>query len=163
MENGKLTKKSRISRKTIEVLCLLAIILLIGIPAYHLDHLPEQIPSHFDFLGKADGFSNKSVIWTLPIIGVVLYIILTLVGRIPFHKQPMDPTPIQDQKEQHEISMHLVAMLKMIVLWIFVIMIAQVVYIAHEETPALPYGLTAGFLVAIFGTIFYYVAKMRRV
>ena len=43
-------------------------------PLYYFEKLPETIPIHFVANGEADGFSGKGIIWTLPIIGMVMYV-----------------------------------------------------------------------------------------
>jgi len=47
--------------------------------------LPEIIPTHFVADGQADGFGLKWTILTLPLMGLLFYIGLTVLGRYP-HK-----------------------------------------------------------------------------
>ena len=35
--------------------------------------LPQTIPIHFNLKGEADGFGNRTTIWALPILSVLLY------------------------------------------------------------------------------------------
>ena len=67
----------------IELLNLLVILCLILLPAYHYLKLPEIIPSHFDFAGKADNYAGKISIWALPAIGLFAFTGLSILQRYP--------------------------------------------------------------------------------
>ncbi len=56
---------------------LIAIILRLA-AAY--PNLPAKIPSHFGFLGNADQWGARPLIWLLPTIMVVETIVITMVG-----------------------------------------------------------------------------------
>lgn len=47
----------------------------------HYGGLPQTIPVHFDFDGKADRFGSKKYFFLLPVILTVLYFIFTFVVR----------------------------------------------------------------------------------
>lgn len=67
----------------IEVVGLVALIVLIAIPAYYYNQLPETIPIHFNARGEVNGWSHKSYIWTLPAIGAIVYVMLVAMNRSP--------------------------------------------------------------------------------
>ena len=39
--------------------------------------LPDRVPSHFNFRGEPDAWSGRASIWLLPVVGFVLYGIVT--------------------------------------------------------------------------------------
>ena len=41
--------------------------------------LPERIPCHFNLRGEVDAWSGRATIWLLPVLGFVLYGIMTAV------------------------------------------------------------------------------------
>lgn len=43
---------------------------------YYSFELPEKIPIHFNLMGKADNYGDKSFIWFAPIIGLAMYFIM---------------------------------------------------------------------------------------
>jgi uncharacterized membrane protein len=47
----------------------------------HFSELPEIIPQHYGFDGKPNVYGNKSMIWTLPIIGSLLFLLLNHVSK----------------------------------------------------------------------------------
>jgi hypothetical protein len=56
--------------------------------------LPARVPRHFDFAGKPDAWGAKVNLWVLPFVGVVIYLMLTVVGRLPHsHNFPVTVTP----------------------------------------------------------------------
>ena len=68
------------------VLGILAPALLLGSIAFILirwPHLPEQIPSHYNFAGEVDGYSGRGTLLLLPIIGLVTDLTVAIVGRFP--------------------------------------------------------------------------------
>ena len=47
----------------------------------HFSELPEKIPQHYGFDGKPNVFGNKNMIWTLPFIGSLLFLLLNQVSK----------------------------------------------------------------------------------
>lgn len=45
--------------------------------------LPARIPLHFGFNGQADGFGDARNFWLVPTFGLVLFVGLTLLERVP--------------------------------------------------------------------------------
>ena len=43
--------------------------------------IPDRVPIHFGFDGKPDNWGSKRTLIMLPIVAVVFYLGLTLVGR----------------------------------------------------------------------------------
>ncbi|WP_460218122.1 DUF1648 domain-containing protein [Psychroserpens sp. MEBiC05023] len=68
------------------ILDLISITLLILMLAYVImsyADLPETIPSHFNGKGEVDGYSDKSMLWLLPGLGIVMYIGLFILNKYP--------------------------------------------------------------------------------
>ena len=47
------------------------------------NRLPEQIPSHFNGAGQADGWSGKGALWFSPVMAVLLYGGISLLEQFP--------------------------------------------------------------------------------
>lgn len=45
--------------------------------------LPDTIPSHYNFAGQADNFSNKNIIWFSPALSFGIYLLLKYLSRYP--------------------------------------------------------------------------------
>lgn len=46
-------------------------------------NLPESIPSHYNIKGEVDDYGNKAIIFVLPAISMVLFVLLTVLGFFP--------------------------------------------------------------------------------
>jgi uncharacterized membrane protein len=49
----------------------------------HYKILPQTIPVHFDFDGKADNFGSKKYFFLMPVLGTVFFILFAYVVRDP--------------------------------------------------------------------------------
>ena len=68
------------------VLNLLSFLLFLGLflyPALIWSKIPDEIPTHYNFVGEADAFGNKSSILIPSFIGALLYGLLIFVGHFP--------------------------------------------------------------------------------
>ena len=68
------------------VLNVLSVILLVSISLYIFfvwNKLPEKIPTHFNIAGEVDGWGGKGSLWILPVMGLFLYTVLSILSRFP--------------------------------------------------------------------------------
>lgn len=55
--------------------------------------LPEQIPTHYNFLGEVDGWGHKSTIWWIVGFQVLQFIVLGCLSRYPqYYNYPIKVT-----------------------------------------------------------------------
>ena len=85
--NDKNRPRIKIESKTfdyiIEAIGLAFVVVLLIMPAYFYNQLPDQIPYHYNFHGQPNAYSGKDFIWLLPLVGLVLYVLLSFVSRYP--------------------------------------------------------------------------------
>lgn len=70
----------------IRVLNWLALLGMVGMSIYLVivwNRIPDQIPTHFGLSGEADAYSGKSAILINPIVGWLLYGLVSVVARFP--------------------------------------------------------------------------------
>ncbi len=68
------------------ILGILAPAVLLGSIVFILirwPHLPEQIPSHYNFAGEIDGYGSRLTLLLMPVFGLVMDGVVALVGRFP--------------------------------------------------------------------------------
>ncbi|MBK8229529.1 MAG: DUF1648 domain-containing protein [Candidatus Eisenbacteria bacterium] len=65
----------------LEVLALASLVSLLGLVAGYWTQLPERIPTHFGASGRPDGWGGRSMLLLLPLVTLVMYGTLTLVGQ----------------------------------------------------------------------------------
>jgi len=66
--------------------------------AVHWPDLPDRIPLHFGFSGRANRWGNKAGIWFVPGVSAGFYLLMTLVSR----NQALVNLPISVDREQPE-------------------------------------------------------------
>jgi uncharacterized membrane protein len=111
---------------TIEAISILGLVLVFGLILSSYQALPETLPSHYDFNGRPDRFSSKSIIWFLPAIALVTYIGLTILSRFPhIYNYPYDIT-IDNAERQYRNSAMMIRVLKTLIVF-------QLLYIAFVK------------------------------
>jgi Predicted membrane protein len=70
-------------QKIIELLTIGVMLFLFVYLVINWSSIPERIPSHFNALGEANAWSNKSTVLLMPILCFVLYVIMTAVSMVP--------------------------------------------------------------------------------
>jgi uncharacterized membrane protein len=125
-------------------------------------HLPSVVPQHFSLTGKPDAWGSKSKLWILPLFGVITYVLLTVVSRVPHtHSFPVEVTP--------ENAPRLYRQSQMMLVWLKMELCCCLSYVAWAQTQValgLHRGLGWGFLPAalipITLTAYYFVRRFRR-
>ena len=121
----------------IEVLALLALLASPVLIALSWRDLPQRIPHHFNFAGNPDSWGPKWILFLLPAISVVVYVILTVVARVPHRLNvPWELTP-ENAERTYRIGMSLLRMLKAEVAILFTYIAWQTIRAAHQQTFAL--------------------------
>ncbi|RMH61515.1 MAG: DUF1648 domain-containing protein [Calditrichaeota bacterium] len=67
----------------LEIAAGLLIISLWGLIALNYNRLPDTIPVHFSFGLQPDAYGSKSLIWTIPVVGTLLFLMFTILSRYP--------------------------------------------------------------------------------
>ena len=123
MEKPKIRIKLDIYDVIIELLGVVGLILLIVIPMYYYSELPEIIPSHFGIDGEPDNYSNKMILWTLPIIGILMYVGLYFLSKKPHLHNYSEELNEFNFKILYKISSKMIRTLNSIIIFIFVYII----------------------------------------
>lgn len=67
----------------IELLSITILLTMIGYTIVEYNALPDTIPTHFNAQGVADGHSDKTSLWFIPVLSIVLYIGIFIIGKYP--------------------------------------------------------------------------------
>lgn len=98
----------------IEIITLIFVVMLIGLPAFYYGDLPNQVPSHYNASGEVDNYSGKSSILVLPVIGLFLYVGLTFLNRFPhIFNYPKEITD-DNAESQYRMATKLIRVLRMV-------------------------------------------------
>ena len=145
-----------------ETIAALGVLFTIAVVAMHYAELPRRIPIHFNALGVANGWGDKSSLWLLAGVTCVLYLMLTLVRFLP---QSLINLPVGPDRRAAAmpIAMEMIDWLKAEMVWIFAALIWAVVAVAQGRNAGLSVWFLPVTLVAVFGTIAFYIVRMMRV
>jgi uncharacterized membrane protein len=144
---------------------VMAVVVLVVFWIYTLlsyKSLPEVIPTHFVADGTADGYGLKWTILTLPLIGLLFYIGLTVLGRYP-HKfnYPVEVTKA-NAEQLYRSGVQMLRVMKLVLIIIFFVMTFQTVQSALGITSFVTKnGLFLDFAL-LFIPLFYFLIKMSK-
>lgn len=141
----------------LECMGLACLVLLISTPAYYYADLPDSIPTHFNAAGEADGFSNKSSIWSLPILGWVTYSGMFILNRFPHIFNYPTPITAENAAHQYRIATKLIRSINFLIAGSFWYIVYSSVTTAIGESSGLGTYFLPIFLGVIFGTIGIYL------
>jgi len=143
--------------KMLDILVLLGLIVLFAVPFYYYGNLPNEIPTHFNAAGKPDAYGNKTEIWLMPIIGLLLAMGMYYLNRLPH----LFNYPVTITEENAAIQYSKATKLMRVINLIIVISFAYINYSTIQTAFGNANGLGNGFiillLVGMFGAIFYYL------
>jgi len=96
----------------LEAVGAVALVLSFALVARSYNDLPAIIPKHFGISGQADGFGDKTILWSLPIIGLIAYLGLTIGTRFPqLINYPFEITP-ENEVRQYKNAVAMTRFLK---------------------------------------------------
>ncbi|BAY24601.1 hypothetical protein NIES2100_43960 [Calothrix sp. NIES-2100] len=121
--------------------------------------LPETIPIHFGLDGKANGWGSKNFLWLLPIVGLLMYGMLTVVSRYPHTFNYAVRITEENALRQYQIACSMLNWLKTELIWLFAYIEWQIFYLANTETPNLGIWFLPVSLIIIFGTNAYWLTQ----
>jgi uncharacterized membrane protein len=136
--------------KTIEGIGLVLIFVIWFFVYVNYDNLPNTIPTHFNGAGLADGFGDKWMIFTLPVVATALYVALTILNEFPHVFNYPTEITAANAVEQYTNATRLIRYLKLIIVVIFGLIAFQTIRHAVGQTE----GLGTWFLPLTIGLIF---------
>ena len=122
-------------------------------------NLPNSIPTHFNGVGKANGFGGKATIFNLPVIATILFVGLTILNKFPhFYNYPTDITK-DNALIQYTNATRMIRYLKLIIVIIFGLITLKTI----QNTEGKANGLGNWFLPLTMAMIFipltYFIIK----
>ena len=152
-------------RKALETIAALLLLFTWAITAYAVfgpNPLPARIPTHFNASGQPDGWGVPAMLWLMPVVAIVIYVLMTLVARYPgaFHF-PLRTTAM-GRRQLEAIALAMLSWLKAEVVCLFAWVQYQTIQLARRGEGALSPFFLPAVLVAVFATILWHISAMRR-
>jgi hypothetical protein len=165
MSNSSKSQRPRVelSRQSydylLEILALAGLVSMLVLAGLNYHQLPERIPTHFGPNGQPDGFGDKTAVWFLPLLGVVMYAFMTYLNRRPdWFNYPVKITP-ENAAIQYRLGTRLVSGLKAFIMLLFAYLVLGTIRIAGGEWQGLHWWILPIVLVVSLGNIFYFHFK----
>ena len=136
--------------KLLELIGILALVFLIGMPLLFYNDLPESIPRQFGFDGVPDQLGNKAVIWWLTCIGFAMYAALFVLERSLRKRKNPDVNTVSSNFEGHRLVM--IQWLQFIRLFVSCLF-TYIVYILMETALGHVPGFNPYFVPIVFGIV----------
>lgn len=159
MERPKIKIKKTPVDYTTEVIGVLGLILLIGLPLYYFDQLPETIPRHFGTNGEPDGFSGKGIIWTLPIIGIIMHAGMFWLTKHPHIFNYTQQVTEENAERLYTIGTRMIRTLNAIITCVFAYIINSIIQISLGTQNGLGNWFIPVFMILIFAITGYFLYK----
>lgn len=146
----------------IEILAVVGLLLhaLIILGSWNL--LPESIPVHFNFAGKADVWGDRSDILLLFGLSLLFYVGLTWLSRYPQKfNYPWKITESNAERQYH-LASSFMKVIKCQTVWLFAIISLQMIGVSLGQVSSLGYVFVPLIITITSATVIgYFVAASR--
>lgn len=136
----------------LEILGLVGLVFLIVLPIYYYSDLPETIPGHFGANGEPDKFREKDKIWTLPVIGTVLYAGLYWLNQYPHLFNYPQKVTAENAEQLYKITTRMIRTMNTVIVVVFAYIIYSTIQVAFGNQSGLGTWFGPTFLLLIFAT-----------
>lgn len=129
------------------------LVLWTGLLSYSYAVLPDHIPVHFNLAGTPDSYAGKESLLLLLGIGVVLFILLSYLLKIPHYYNYIVTITPENAEYQYRNSVRLLRLLRVFIPLVFAGLQLLVLFTSLQKSLALPLFIVYGALVLIALTI----------
>lgn len=159
MERPKIIPRPGEVDRLLEAVGIAGLLFLIGVPIYYYGALPETIPHHYDATGKPDAYGEKGIIWTLPLLGLALFVFLTVLRKSPHMFNYTVKITRENAERQYAIANRMLRAINAIITCGFAYIAFGTVQAAMGRQDGLESVFAPVFLILIMGTVVYFTIK----
>jgi len=142
----------------LEIISLVIILAMFLYPLIVWKDIPDSIPMHYNVRGEIDRYANKNSIFFLPVVGLVLYVLLTVVTFFPsIWNMPVTIT--------HENKERVYRCIKNLLLFLKAEIMVTFLFIEYNDVNVEPLpGAFLGIeLLSIFATLIFFINRTVKV
>ena len=143
--------------RAVNLLCIAAMAAVFLYLIINWDHIPDQIPGHYNGAGEIDRWGNKSELWFTPILSVLMYLGISLCERTP----GIWNTGVEVTREN---KVRIFRIIKNMIVTMKLVMVLTFVFLSFYS--ALSNPLPAWFLPAdmilVFGPMAFFLIQLYR-
>lgn len=140
-------------QKLVEIMGVIFIIVFIAYLAMTYGSLPDRIPGHFNAQGEITRYGSKSEVLVTPVLGILMYVGLTLLQMNPkIWSVPL--TEANDEKKAYHNLKSMIIALKVELIGFFL-------YISYNQINGSNLSLYATiiFIPVVLMTLFFFILK----
>ena len=145
----------------LEALACFLFLAIVGIVATNWSNLPATVPIHFNALGNPDRVGGRGMVWLIPLVAAVQFVLLTVVSQ----NTRLINLPVAVDRSAPEVQ----ALLLRLTLVLKIVFLVTFLYIAWsmvKNAQGHAGGIGMWFLPVSTATIFlalgFYLRKLRR-
>lgn len=159
MKRPRIKIELTVTDKAVEIIGWIALLTIWGLVISSYSNLPDTIPTHYNGMGKADGFGSKTNILILPMIASFLFVGITILNKFPYiFNYPVKIT-VENAFRQYTNMTRMLRYLKLILVMLFGLIAFKTIQGANGHS----FGLGVWFLPLTIGLIFipltYFIMK----
>jgi uncharacterized membrane protein len=128
----------------------------------HFTALPEVLPVHFDASGNPNGYGDKNLLFTIPIINLALLVGLEYLARMPHHHNYMVEITPENASAQYHNSSLMLRFLTAINCLFFSWIVTRTLLISQTEVDGLGIYSVPLFLLGNLGGIVFFMIRSAR-
>ncbi len=145
-----------------ETISIIGLICLIIIPFVFYGKLPETMPKHFDIHGNPDAYGSKGMVWFLPILGIVLYAVLTILCKYPHTFNFPTQVTQQNAGKLYKKGIIIIHLVKLTIVSLFVYLNLKMIEIGLGQLDKLSGLFLPIILIVFLGMTVFAIIWMRR-
>ncbi|HWO74734.1 MAG TPA: DUF1648 domain-containing protein [Bacillus sp. (in: firmicutes)] len=126
------------------------------------NEIPDRVPTHFNVFGEADDWGGKGFIWVLPLVGIFIWTMMTVLGKHPHTFNYMVQITEENAERQYRNGKLLMNMIKNEIILLFSYLSFSTIQVAKGGTMLLGIWELPIVLVTIFGTITIFTIRSFR-
>jgi uncharacterized membrane protein len=158
-ERPKIKLDLKTTDRVLEILGWLSVLAIWILTLTSYQNLPQTVPIHYNFVGEADGFGDKTTILILPLFASLLFVAITILNKFPHAFNYPTTITKENALVQYTNATRLLRYLKFIIVFIFGLIYLQIV----RDSNGLSNGLGIWFLpitlFLIFIPLIYFLVK----
>lgn len=137
----------------LEILGIIGILTLLVLPIIFYTDLPDSLPRHYGSDGLPDAFGGKGVIWVLPIVGFVMYLVIRFISTLPEQiNLPLKENPEDSEFKQKKYG-RMIRILNVGIVFTFLFFTFNTIQIGLGNQTQLPSSFKPLTLLFIVGVI----------
>ncbi len=149
--------------KALNLVCVVGLLALFIIPWYYYAQLPETIPNHFGTSGDPDRYGQKKYIWTLPIIGLMVFLLMTFINKYPHKFNYLQKITEKNAHRQYSLATRMIRILNVFTILLFLHLVYKSIQIALGNATGLgSFSMTLFFLFLLGFTMYSFSQSTKK-